>query len=126
MNLLVNNNNTDRLSCAKLVKQQLENAGFSVNIVEAGFDEYTRYVENENFNLYIGEIKLTNDMNLNAFFTNAGTAKYGIDIDGDTSNAYYNYLNGDAELGSFRLLFQMKCRMCRLFTEKEWSAFQKQ
>lgn len=125
LNLLVNNNNTDRLSCAKLVKQQLENAGFSVNIVEAGFDEYTRYVENENFNLYIGEIKLTNDMNLNAFFTNAGTAKYGIDIDGDTSNAYYNYLNGDAELGSFLLAFSNEMPYVPLVYRKGMVCFSK-
>lgn len=105
VNLLVNNDNPDRLACAKLVKQQLDNAGFSVNIVSADFEEYERYVANESFNLYIGEIKLTNDMNLNAFFTNNGAVKYGIDIDGETSNAYYNYLNSDAELGSFLLAF---------------------
>lgn len=125
LNLLVNNDNTDRLACAKLIKQQLENAGFYVNIVEAGFEEYTNYIENENFNLYIGEIKLTNDMNLNAFFTNAGTAKYGIDIDGETSNAYYNYLNGDAELGSFLLAFSNEMPYVPLVYRKGMVCFSK-
>ncbi len=125
LNLLVNNNNTDRLACAKLVKQQLESAGFYVNIVEAGFDEYANYIINENFNLYIGEIKLTNDMNLNAFFTNAGTAKYGIDIDGETSYEYYDYLNGDAELGSFLLAFSNEMPYVPLIYRKGMVCFSK-
>lgn len=125
LNLLVNNNNTDRIACAKLVKQQLENAGFSVNIVSVGFDEYSRYVENENFNLYIGEIKLTNDMNLNAFFTNSGASKYGIDINGTTSYAYYDYINGDAELGSFLLAFSSEMPYVPLVYRKGMVCFSK-
>lgn len=125
INLLVNNDNADRLACAKLVKQQLDTVGFSVNIVSTNFEEYEKYVTNESFNLYIGEIKLTNDMNLNAFFTNNGTVKYGIDIDGDTSNTYYNYMNSDTELGSFLLAFSNEMPYVPLVYRKGMVCFSK-
>jgi len=125
INLLVNGDNADRAACAKLIKQQLDSAGFSVNIVSAGFEEYEKYVTNESFNLYIGEIKLTNDMNLNAFFTSSGAVKYGIDTDGEASAAYEEYSGGDAELGSFLLAFSNEMPYVPLVYRKGMVCFSK-
>lgn len=125
INLLVNGDNADRTACAKLVKQQLESAGFSVNIVSAGFEEYERYVTGENFHLYIGETKITNDMNLNTFFSSSGATNYGIDTNGDTAAAYEAYSNSDAELGSFLLAFSNEMPYVPLVYRKGMVCFSK-
>lgn len=106
LSLLVNSDNADRDSCAKLVKQQLEAAGFSVNLVaEDSFERYIQLVQSEHFDLYIGEIKLPPDMSLSSFF-DGGAASYGINAaECKTVEAYEKYRSGETEQGEFLLAF---------------------
>ena len=107
LSLLVNGDNTDRVTCAKMIEQQLEAVGFSVNIItENSYEKYQSRIEKENFDLYLGETKISPDMSLYTFFSSGGATHYGIDLD-DCSSAeqYKKYLSGDAELGTFLLEF---------------------
>lgn len=107
LSILVNSGNAERLACAKLVKQELEAAGFSVSLNEAESDEqYFQLIESESFSLYIGETKIPNDMSLRSFFEGSGSTHYGIAADSSlTAEAYNDYMNADAELGTFLLAF---------------------
>jgi len=125
LTLLVNKDNADRVACARLVKQQLEAAGFSVNLAETDFEEYTHYITNESFNLYIGEMKITNDMNLQHFFSKDGAACFGMDADSDTAQAYQSYSEGEAELGSFLLSFSNEMPYVPLVYRKGMVCFSK-
>lgn len=125
LTLLVNKDNADRTACARLIKQQLENVGFSVNLAETDFEEYENYITNESFNLYIGETKITNDMNLNTFFRRDGAACFGIDTDSETAQAYQSYSAGDAELGSFLLSFSNEMPYIPLVYRKGMVCFSK-
>lgn len=106
LNILVNKN-TNRAACAALLKNQLEAVGFTVTIDEVGTKEYTRRVKGVEFNLYIGEVKLSDDMCLYPFFDdNDGGVRYGIDNKNMTCDDLYSaYLSGDADLGKFILAF---------------------
>lgn len=98
--------NENKLACANLLKSQLESAGFNITIEKKNIKEYRRRVRNLEFDLYVGEIKLSDDMNLYPFFNSAGGAKYGIDLDEFTcDDIYKKYLSGDEELGKFILAF---------------------
>jgi hypothetical protein len=67
---------------------------------------YQTKVKNRGFDIYIGETKVPNDMNLNSFFTSSGATRYGIDLDNsETSKAYKSYLDGESEIGKFILEF---------------------
>ncbi len=107
LSLLVNSDNADRVACARLVKQQLEAAGFSVNLFEAdSFDKYSQLVKSERFDLYIGEIKLPPDMSLASFFTETGDSHYGINVsESSAAQTYMKYMSGETEQGDFLLAF---------------------
>lgn len=107
LSILVNSSNSERLSCAKLIEQQLEEAGFSVSITEeADNARYLQLVQSESFNLYIGETKISPDMSLRTFFSEDGTTHYGIDTENSaTAQAYEQYMNSEVQLGTFLLAF---------------------
>lgn len=103
---ILTDGNENKAACATLIKNQLEAAGFRVKIESETTDEYLRRIENAQFNLYIGEIKLADDMSLYPFFDDDGAARFGIDNENITcDDIYTQYLSGDAELGKFILAF---------------------
>lgn len=97
--------NENKLAAATLIKNQLESAGFKIKIDSVSDREYTRRVKNTEFDLYIGEVKLGDDMNLYPFFSKTGGVRYGISSKLKTPSLYTSYLNGKAELGKFILSF---------------------
>lgn len=107
LSLIVNSDNTDRVTCAKMIKQQLEAVGFSVSVTTVdSFEKYEERIKNENFDLYLGETKITPDMSLNTFFSSSGATNYGIDAEKcKSAEDYEKYINGEAELGTFLFTF---------------------
>jgi peptide/nickel transport system substrate-binding protein len=100
------NTNSNKYSTAQLLKQQLEAVGFKVTINKEKNKSYQSKVKSRSFNIYIGETKVPNDMNMNSFFTSSGATRYGIDLDNSkTAKAYKSYLNGTNEIGKFVLEF---------------------
>lgn len=107
ISLLVNGTNADRVACAKLIEQQLEAVGFNVRLsVSDTYESYEKRIQKEDFDLYLGEIKITPDMSLRHFFSTKGSAHFGIDPKKSISADEYNkYTDGEAELGSFLISF---------------------
>lgn len=118
LKILVNKNN-NRIAVATLLKSQLESVGFKVQIEIEETKEYTRRVKNSEFDLYIGEVKLSDDMCLYPFFSKKGGVRYGIDNKGITCDELYaEYLAGDAELGKFILAFNEEMPFVPLIYKK--------
>ena len=107
VSLIVNGDNTDRVTCAKLIKQQLEAVGFSVSVTTVDtFEKYEERIKKENFDLYLGETKITPDMSLSTFLSSSGATHYGINAEKcKSAEQYEKYINGEAELGAFLLTF---------------------
>ncbi len=98
--------NENKISCANLLKTQLEAAGFRVKIDKKSVKEYRTRIKNNNYDLYIGEIKLSDDMSLYPFFDTKGGAKFGINFKQiKCDDIYKEYLSGKSELGQFILAF---------------------
>ena len=103
------NTNQNRIAAARLIKQELEAVGFKVTVNEEKNKVYQSKIKNGAFDLYIGETKIPNDMNLSSFFTKKGATHYGINTEkSETAKAYRGYLNSDNELGSFILSFSQE------------------
>lgn len=101
LTLLVNKNQ-NLTTAASLIKAQLENVGFKVKIQEEKYDTYKSKIEKSDFDLYLGETKLPSDMCLNAFFSETGNLRFGLNLEeNDTAKAYEKYLSGEEELGIF-------------------------
>lgn len=104
---ILTNTNAEKTAAAQLIKQQLEEVGFKVTINREKNEAYHSKVKSRSFNLYIGETKLTGDMNLRSFFTNGGSTSAGINLSkSKTAKSYIGYLNSSNEIGKFILDFQ--------------------
>ncbi len=108
LDILVNKN-TDRIAAAKLIKQQLETAGFKVTINQTSNKDYYSKLKSRSFDIYIGETRIPGDMNMNSFFTSNGITNIGIDLkNSETAKAYSSYLSSNGEIGSFVLSFSQE------------------
>ena len=100
LTILVNSANNMKIALAESVKTQLISFGISAEVKKMPFDEYSKAVENENFDLYIGEVAIPNDFNLDCFFSADGGADFGIDYT-TVQKTYVQFKGGNASLQDF-------------------------
>lgn len=77
--LLVNSDNTFRSTAAQHIADSLNLLGFSVVIESLPTEQYLAKIAAGNFQMYLGEIKLTDNMDFWQFFKDSGAASKGID-----------------------------------------------
>ena len=107
LRLIVNDNNSFRMAAADLIAKQLQQQNINVTVEKLPYEMYLSYIENGWYDMYIGEVRLTNDMSLSPFFTNTGNCRYGIDLDNSKAiKSYAQFVAGEGELGKFILDFQ--------------------
>lgn len=99
--LLYSTGNDFRKAAAELLEQQLEKAGVQVTLVALEFEAYESRIRSGNFDLYLGEIRLTGDMNLRPLLASGGAAAYGGASSGAAAQAYAAYLSGEQTLEEF-------------------------
>lgn len=98
--LLVGSENQFKSETATLIKKQLAEAGINVNIVKIHSDEFVSALEEGNYDMYIGEIRLTPNMDLNQIL-GSGTVSYGINPSSRTCVRYAQLLSGKCEIMDF-------------------------
>lgn len=75
--LLVNSENPSRVSAAEKISHQLKEVGIEITVVKKGYTDYLSYLQNGNFQLYLGEIRLTANMDLSSLLLPDGSAAFG-------------------------------------------------
>ena len=75
--LLVNADDSLRLRVAKAIAEMLNAAGMKVTLSEKNTKDYQSALKRKDFDLYLGQTKLSPNMDLNVFFSSKGTLKYG-------------------------------------------------
>lgn len=76
--LLVNSENRLKATAAQLIASQLSECGIQITVVEKDYQNYLADLQNGNFQLYIGEVKLTNNMDISSLLVDGGSAAYGL------------------------------------------------
>ncbi len=76
--LLVNSENRIKVLAANTVASQLKSVGISVTVVEKSYKQYMSDLKNGKFQLYLGEIKFTDNMDVSSLFLKGGSAAYGL------------------------------------------------
>lgn len=74
---LVNSENVAKTSAAQLIAYQLEAVGFTVELKQLPFEDYTAALGWGEFDLYLGETALTADFDLSPLLSSAGALNYG-------------------------------------------------
>lgn len=80
---LVNNSDTMRLRVARSIAKMLEQCGVTVEMLEYTGKTYMYFLNAREYDLYLGQTKLSPNMDLTAFFRGGGTLRYGGMVDAD-------------------------------------------
>lgn len=100
--ILVNSENAFRRSAAEQIAKQLNAQGIKATVSAVDFAQYQDRINKGNYDMFIGEIKLTDDMNLNTFFKKEGEMSYLLDLEKLTcDDMYLKYIAGEIPHGEF-------------------------
>lgn len=99
ISLLVNKDNAFKYEAAAFIRDNLTALGFKVVFKDYEQDYYTEAVELGSYDLYIGEVRLTPNMDLSPLF--GGAVGYGIDPACPSAMRYTQLLEGSCELMDF-------------------------
>ena len=96
-----NSNSFMRNTCA-LIKEQLEKVNIKTDVKLLDETAFRTALANGEYDMYLSEIKLTQNMDLSPFFDTNGAATYGMtNTLSGLDECYYEYLGGTAELDTF-------------------------
>lgn len=104
LTLLCSTGSAFRLAAAGQIKEALAAVGVTVTVTELGYKEYLEQLKKGNYDLYIGEIRLTDDLDLSPLLT--GAAAYG--VKGHAGTYYGYYRAGTATVGEFLTGFEQE------------------
>lgn len=101
--LLVNSQDSLRTQVAQAIAEMLEAGGLKVIISKKSGSSYTSALRYRNFDIFVGQTKLSPNMDLSNFFSSAGSLNYGglSDI-----NAYYLSKEALANHGNYYTLHE--------------------
>lgn len=99
VSLLVNKDNAFKLETAQFIQSCLTSIGFDVLLKDYSEEYYTEALELGSYDMYIGEIRLSPNMNLSPFFGEQGL--FGIDPLCSSAARYTQLLSGGCELMDF-------------------------
>ena len=77
VSLLVNKEDTLRLRVARAIAKMISDCGLDVEMLELSGNDYMYALQTWNFDLYVGQTKLSANMDLSAFFSTYGELSYG-------------------------------------------------
>ena len=76
--LLVNSENRSRVAAAELIAEQLKPLGIKLTVVKVSFQQYQKRLSNGEFQLYLGEVNITENMDISSLVVPGGLAAYGV------------------------------------------------
>lgn len=100
---LVNSDDSVRLRVARHIGQMLRSSGLRVTMVEYNTEKYLKALKNRTFDLYLGQTRLSANMDLSEFFDTDGTLNYGAM---STPALYGLCVNALANSGNYYTLHQ--------------------
>ena len=83
LRFIVNTDNTYKVSAAEYLAQGLGKLGITVELEKLPWEDYVAALTAGEFDLYLGEVKLTGDFDLTALIAPEGTLNYGGYSDAD-------------------------------------------
>ncbi len=105
LSLLVNADNSIKVSTANRIKNHFEASGIGISVRELPYSEYTAAVARGEFDLYLGEIKLKDNMDISVLITPGFTTSAGVAADQALLENYGNFRGDIKNIDSFMVAF---------------------
>lgn len=104
LTLLVNSENRLRVAAAYEIANQLKDFGIKITVIEKSYEQYKASLSSGNFQLFLGETRLTDNMDISSMITKGSSAAFGIK-EGETSeevviNGLYSGSNSIADVAA--------------------------
>lgn len=99
--LLVNADNGFRVQAANIIAASLNEIGMNVVVNSVPFADYNALVKSGGFDLYLGEIKLPENMSLGTFFESGKEGAVGINLSSTVVADYASFKNGTITIQGF-------------------------
>ncbi len=78
LELLVNRENATRVAAAEMISRQAAASGIKITVNAVAKEIYFASLENENFDLYLGEVKVSQNMDMSELVLEGGSCAFGI------------------------------------------------
>ena len=78
LTLLVNSENRMRVVLANMLASQLSEYGIKILVFEKPYEQYVEALKTNEFQLYLGEVKLTENMDISHMLTEGGQLAFGL------------------------------------------------
>lgn len=76
--LLVNSENRIRVLAANTIAEHLKSAGIGITVIEKSYKQYKKALKKGEFQLYLGEVKFTDNMDLSSIIMKDGAVAFGL------------------------------------------------
>ena len=108
LRILVNRENKSRVKAAEAIATALRSVGFTAEVVQATWDEYRIAVETLDFDLYLGEINLSSNLDLSALYSleNCNTGLMNDEATERLATLSQDLLTGDVDARTYVNAFQ--------------------
>ena len=105
LSLLVDKNNALMVTSSRKIATTLSKVGVIINIDAEASDVFNAKLASGDFDLYMGEIKLTDDMDLSPFLTTGGAASSGVSPLSSTLSAFNGWRLGTVKITDLAAAF---------------------
>ncbi len=89
---------------AEFIRSELDSAGIRLTVVPLSYSDYMSRLSAGAYDLYLGEVRLTANMDLSPLFA-GGSAGYGVPSDSVAAATFRRYLDGEVPLEEFVTAF---------------------
>lgn len=95
IDFIVNNDSSVKLQAARKLAEDLTSIGLTTTLRELSWSDYLEALDEGEYDMYYGEIRMTPDWNLACLFEEKNELNYANCRDGSYSQLYYDYLAAD-------------------------------
>jgi len=103
--LVIYRYNAAMVNTAGSIRTQLQAVGVEINLVVLDRDDYERALRNGNFDLYLGQVRLTPGLSLAPLLSYGGAATTGVNVWGAAATAYTQFRLGAITPAEFNEAF---------------------
>ena len=105
LTLMVNKDNKFRVAAAYNIADSLNECGFLVRVQAVSYSEYKQRIESGNYDMYLGEIKLDNTMDIGDFFREGNMLSSGTNTKELVATEYFRYRAGEITAEEYYEIF---------------------
>lgn len=120
--LLYSEDSSEKKAFASTIAAQLSAAGIETELVGKNYSGFLSSVAAKGFDLYIGEIKLTNSLSLSSLFD---SAKFGLSVSPEIRASYTSFCSGETKTADFLNTFNESLPLIPIMFKSSTVAYSK-